>query len=92
MSPPVTLPCLSVIDMDGVLAPPAVEPDLTRFLVLSQASTSQRQAPYELRVLAGVTHWVPTQAPGPLADAIHDRVTSGAEPVADRSSALDTGA
>ena len=32
------------------------------------------EAPYELRVLTGVTHWVPTQAPGPLADAILQRV------------------
>jgi pimeloyl-ACP methyl ester carboxylesterase len=32
------------------------------------------EAPYELRVLTGVTHWVPTQAPEPLADAILQRV------------------
>jgi pimeloyl-ACP methyl ester carboxylesterase len=38
------------------------------------------EAPYELRVLAGVTHWVPTQAPGPLADAVLDRITGGVEP------------
>jgi pimeloyl-ACP methyl ester carboxylesterase len=38
------------------------------------------KAPYELRILAGVTHWVPTQAPGPLADAVLDRVRKGAEP------------
>ena len=34
------------------------------------------KAPYELRVLTGVTHWVPTQAPGPLADAVLHRVRS----------------
>lgn len=32
------------------------------------------QAPYELRVLRGVSHWVPTHAPEALADAILDRV------------------
>jgi pimeloyl-ACP methyl ester carboxylesterase len=32
------------------------------------------QAPYELRVLEGVTHWIPTQAPEALAEAILARV------------------
>ena len=31
-------------------------------------------APYEFRILEGVTHWVPTQAPGRLAAAILDRI------------------
>jgi pimeloyl-ACP methyl ester carboxylesterase len=31
-------------------------------------------APYELRVLKGVSHWIPTQAPGELADAILARI------------------
>jgi pimeloyl-ACP methyl ester carboxylesterase len=34
------------------------------------------QAAYELCVLEGVTHWVPTQAPGQLADIILDRIAS----------------
>jgi pimeloyl-ACP methyl ester carboxylesterase len=33
-------------------------------------------APYELRILEGVTHWVPTQAPDQLAEAILDRLGS----------------
>ncbi len=33
-------------------------------------------APYELEVLQGVTHWIPTQAPDLLADAILRRVTT----------------
>ncbi len=32
--------------------------------------------PYELVVLEGVSHWVPAQAPGPLADAILARIAS----------------
>ena len=32
--------------------------------------------PYELVVLEGVSHWVPTQAPGPLADAVLARIAS----------------
>jgi pimeloyl-ACP methyl ester carboxylesterase len=33
-------------------------------------------APYELRILTGVSHWVPTHAPDALADAVLARVTS----------------
>jgi pimeloyl-ACP methyl ester carboxylesterase len=33
-------------------------------------------APYELVVLEGVTHWVPTQAPEALAEAIVKRIES----------------
>jgi pimeloyl-ACP methyl ester carboxylesterase len=33
------------------------------------------EAPYELVVLAGVSHWIPTQAPDALAEAILERVT-----------------
>ncbi len=33
-------------------------------------------ADYRLVVLEGVTHWIPTQAPGPLADAILARIAS----------------
>lgn len=33
-------------------------------------------APYELVVLDGVSHWIPTQAPRALADAVLDRVGS----------------
>ena len=32
--------------------------------------------PYELVVLEGVSHWIPTQAPGPLADAVLARIAS----------------
>jgi pimeloyl-ACP methyl ester carboxylesterase len=32
------------------------------------------RAPYELRVLHGVDHWVPTHAPDALADAVLDRI------------------
>ncbi len=32
--------------------------------------------PYELVVLEGVSHWIPTQAPKPLAEAILDRIDS----------------
>jgi pimeloyl-ACP methyl ester carboxylesterase len=34
-------------------------------------------APYELRVLAGVSHWIPTRAPAALADAIVHRIGQG---------------
>ena len=34
------------------------------------------RAPYQLRVLRGVSHWVPTQAPDLLADIVLDRVHS----------------
>lgn len=33
-------------------------------------------APYELVVLSGVTHWIPTQAPGLLADVVLGRIRS----------------
>jgi pimeloyl-ACP methyl ester carboxylesterase len=33
-------------------------------------------APYELRVLAGVSHWIPTQAPDLLAEAVLERIAS----------------
>lgn len=33
-------------------------------------------APYELRVLEGVSHWIPTQAPDLLAEAVLDRIAS----------------
>jgi pimeloyl-ACP methyl ester carboxylesterase len=33
-------------------------------------------APYRLVVLEGVSHWVPTQAPGALAEAVLDRIGS----------------
>lgn len=36
-------------------------------------------APYELVVLEGVTHWIPTQAPDALADAVLDRVGGGSD-------------
>jgi pimeloyl-ACP methyl ester carboxylesterase len=36
-------------------------------------------APYELRILHGVSHWVPTQAPDQLAAAILDRITAEPE-------------
>ena len=36
-------------------------------------------APYELRILRGVSHWIPTHAPVPLAEAILARVDSVAE-------------
>jgi pimeloyl-ACP methyl ester carboxylesterase len=32
------------------------------------------EAPYDLVVLDGVSHWIPTHAPGPLADAILARI------------------
>jgi pimeloyl-ACP methyl ester carboxylesterase len=32
--------------------------------------------PYELRVLEGVSHWIPTQAPGAVADAVLSRIGS----------------
>jgi pimeloyl-ACP methyl ester carboxylesterase len=35
-------------------------------------------APYELRVLEGVTHWIPTQAPRAVADAVLSRIESAA--------------
>jgi pimeloyl-ACP methyl ester carboxylesterase len=35
------------------------------------------QASYELRVLEGVSHWVPTHAPAALADAILARINAG---------------
>jgi pimeloyl-ACP methyl ester carboxylesterase len=35
-------------------------------------------APYELRVLEGVTHWIPTQQPQAVADAVLSRIDSAA--------------
>ena len=32
--------------------------------------------PYELRVLEGVSHWIPTQAPQAVADAVLSRIGS----------------
>lgn len=40
----------------------------------AELTGDQVDAPYELRILEGVTHWVPTQAPGQLAAAILDRI------------------
>jgi pimeloyl-ACP methyl ester carboxylesterase len=34
-------------------------------------------APYHLRILVGVSHWIPTQAPEALAEAIVERITAG---------------
>jgi pimeloyl-ACP methyl ester carboxylesterase len=34
--------------------------------------------PYELRVVEGASHWLPTQAPRAVADAVLDRIGSGA--------------
>ena len=34
------------------------------------------EGPYELRVLEGVTHWIPTQAPEAVADAVLSRIAS----------------
>jgi pimeloyl-ACP methyl ester carboxylesterase len=36
----------------------------------AQLTAEHVDAPYELRVLTGVSHWVPTQAPEALADAV----------------------
>jgi pimeloyl-ACP methyl ester carboxylesterase len=47
----------------------------------AERSAQWVDAPYRLTVLEGVTHWIPTQAPEPLARAILDRVES-AGPVA----------
>jgi pimeloyl-ACP methyl ester carboxylesterase len=50
-----------------------------RDLYISRASVdgSERfvEAPYELVVLPGVTHWIPTEAPDAAADAILARIT-----------------
>jgi pimeloyl-ACP methyl ester carboxylesterase len=40
----------------------------------AELTAAQVHAPFELRVLRGVTHWVPTQAPEQLAEAILDRI------------------
>jgi len=42
----------------------------------AEATADHVDAPYELVVLAGVSHWVPTQAPQALADAILARAGS----------------
>jgi pimeloyl-ACP methyl ester carboxylesterase len=42
----------------------------------AELTAGQVRAPYELRVLHGVSHWVPTQAPTELADAILARVAT----------------
>ena len=36
----------------------------------AEATADHVDAPYELVVLAGVSHWIPTQAPQALAEAI----------------------
>jgi pimeloyl-ACP methyl ester carboxylesterase len=40
----------------------------------AELTAAQVHAPYELRVLHGVSHWVPTHAPDALAEAILDRI------------------
>ena len=51
-----------------------------RDVALSRAGADQCgrhvTGPYKLVVLEGVSHWIPAQAPGPLADAILARVAS----------------
>ena len=42
----------------------------------AELTADQVRAPYQLRVLPGVSHWVPTQAAAELADAILDRVST----------------
>jgi pimeloyl-ACP methyl ester carboxylesterase len=42
----------------------------------AELTGAQVHAPYELRVLHGVSHWVPTQAPEELADAVLARVAT----------------
>jgi pimeloyl-ACP methyl ester carboxylesterase len=42
----------------------------------AELTADQVQAPYQLRVLRGVSHWVPTHAPDALAEAILDRVAA----------------
>jgi pimeloyl-ACP methyl ester carboxylesterase len=39
---------------------------------------SHVSGPYELRVLEGVSHWIPTQAPHAVADAVISRIDSAA--------------
>lgn len=41
-----------------------------------EATAEWVDAPYELVVLEGVSHWIPTQAPEPLAEAVLARVRS----------------
>lgn len=49
-------------------------------IAISRAAVDKAEAyvaaPYELVVLAGVSHWIPTQAPDALAEAILERITS----------------
>lgn len=60
---PVTVPTTHVwSDGDSALARRGAE-----------LTASQVRASYDLRVLSGVTHWVPTQAPEALAEIILDR-------------------
>ena len=42
----------------------------------AELTASQVEAAYELRILRGVGHWVPTQAPEALAEIILARITS----------------
>jgi pimeloyl-ACP methyl ester carboxylesterase len=44
----------------------------------AELTADQVRAPYELRVLPGVSHWVPTQAPEALAEIIWSRITAEA--------------
>jgi pimeloyl-ACP methyl ester carboxylesterase len=43
-------------------------------------TASQVHAPYELRVLSGISHWIPTQAPDELATAVLDRIEAERSP------------
>ena len=42
----------------------------------AELTAAQVDAPYELRVLRGVSHWIPTQASAELAEIILDRIES----------------
>ena len=42
----------------------------------AEATADWCDGPYELVVLEGVTHWIPTQAPDPLAEAVLARIAS----------------
>jgi pimeloyl-ACP methyl ester carboxylesterase len=42
----------------------------------AELTADQVQAPYELRVLHGVSHWIPTQAPAALAEIVLARIST----------------
>ena len=74
--------------LDALTATPAVRVPTTHVWPTGEVALSEKgarlteryvEAPYELVVLGGVSHWAPSRAPDAVADAVLDRIT-GTDP------------